>query len=101
MKRSFIGTQPSPSIYWEHSLYFSVGSRNDVNTNQFTDATSGCSTGISCSLNSADVTAYKNRYVTCSDIFFTKQLHIRCFDHRVGSLNRANEAFGLNHSECF
>jgi hypothetical protein len=72
-----------------------------VNADQFTDPTSGRSTCIGRGLNRANIASDKDRNVPCTDIFLTDQLNIRGLDHRVSSLDCADESLGFDHSECF
>jgi hypothetical protein len=101
LEGTFIGTYTRASIHRKHSLDLCVGSGDYVYADQFTDSARCCSTGISRCLNCTDITAHKYGYVPRTDVLFAEQLHVRGFDHRVGSFNCAHESLGLDHSECF
>ena len=72
-----------------------------MDADQFANSSCRSRTRISRGLDRADVAAHKDRDVASTDVLFAEQLHIRCFDHRIGGFNCAHESFGLNHSECF
>ena len=57
----------------------------------------GCGTSISRRFDGAHITTNKDRYIACSDILLTKQLHIRCLDHCIRGFNGTDESLGLNH----
>jgi hypothetical protein len=101
LQRTLIWTQTSSSVYWKHTFNFSMGPRDHVHTDQFTNSARCCRSRISRCFNCTDVAAHKNRHVPCSDVLFAKQLYVRGLDHRVRGFNCAYESFGLDHSECF
>jgi hypothetical protein len=74
---------------------------NNVNANQFAYSTSCGRTRICGGFNGTYVAAHKNGHVAGADVFLSQELHIRSFDHRVCSLNGADETFGFDHTECF
>jgi hypothetical protein len=78
-----------------------VWAGNDVNTYQFAYSSCRRCSGVGSRLNRANVSTYKDRHVAGADIFFSQELNIGSFDHRVGSFDGADETFGLDHSECF
>jgi hypothetical protein len=101
LQRTLIRTQTCPPINRQDTLNFSVGARNNVNANQFAHSARGGGPGVRCRFDRANVSANKYCHVASPDILFPQQLNIRSLDHCVGGFDRANEAFGLHHSECF
>jgi hypothetical protein len=101
LQRPLVGTQTGATIDRQYALNFSMRARNHVNTNQLANSTRRCRACIRRRFDRTNVAAHKNRYVTCSDIFFSQQLNIRSFDHGVRGFDSADETFGLDHSECF
>jgi hypothetical protein len=101
LKRLFIGTEAGAPVNRENPFNFRVRARNYVNTNQLANSPRGGGSGIRCRFNSADVSTHENRYIPGADILFSQERDVCCFDHGVGSFHCSNEAFGLNHSECF
>jgi hypothetical protein len=101
LERLFIRTETGAPVNRENPLHFRVRTRNYVNTNQLADSPRGCCSGIRCGFNRAYISTDKNRYIPGADVLFSQECDVCCFDHRVGSFHCANEAFGLNHSECF
>jgi hypothetical protein len=72
-----------------------------VHANQFTHSSRGCCACVRRGFDCANIAAHEHGHVTGTDVFFSEQLHVRRFDHRVGRFDRADEAFGLDHSQCF
>jgi hypothetical protein len=72
-----------------------------MHANQLAYSPGGGRTGVSGSLNCANVPANKYRHVAGTDVFLPQELYVRCFNHRVSRFHRANEAFGFHHAECF
>jgi hypothetical protein len=101
LQRPLVGTQTGATVDRQNAFNFSMRARNNVNTNQLANSTRRCRARVRGCFDRANVAAHKNRYVTCSDIFFSQQLNIRSFDHGVRGFNSADEPFGLDHSECF
>src|SRR6185503_14909651 len=101
LQSRFIGAQSGASIDGEYALDFCVRAWNNVDTDQFSNSSRRSRACISRRLHSADVTTHEDRHVACADVLLPEQLHIRCFNHRIGGLNCTHESFGLNHSECF
>jgi hypothetical protein len=101
LKRLFIGTEAGAPVDRENTLNFRVGTRNHVNANQLTNPPRGGCSGIRGCFNRAYVSTYKNRYISSADILFSQKCNVRCLDHGISGFHCSNEAFGLNHSECF
>jgi hypothetical protein len=101
LKRSLIRTQSGSAIDGQNTLDFSMWTRNHMNADQLAYPAGSRCPGISRSLNSANVAAHKNRYITGADILFSQECNVRRFDHSVSRFDGSNEAFGLHHSECF
>src|SRR5689334_7694534 len=55
--------------------------------------------GICCRLDRAHIAAYHDGDKSTAYIFRANQNHIGSLDHRVGGFNRADQAFGLDHSK--
>jgi hypothetical protein len=72
-----------------------------MNAYQFADSSCRRSSGVGSCFNRANVSANKDRHVTRADIFFSQELNISSFDHRVSRFDGSDETFGLDHSECF
>jgi transcriptional regulator with XRE-family HTH domain len=99
--RGFVGAESRLTTDRQDALDLGVWARNNMYADQFADA-SGCgSPGISCRFDRADIAAHKHRHISGADVFLTQQLHVGCFDHRIGRFYSADKAFGLDHSECF
>src|SRR5215213_4130291 len=86
LQRRFVGTQARASINRKYAFNFSMGPRNNMDTDQFANSTCRRCTRISRCLHGADVAAHEYRYVACADVLLAEQLHIRRFDHRIGGL---------------
>jgi hypothetical protein len=100
-KSLFVRTQANLSAARQHSFNFAMRSRNYMNADQFTHAARSSGSGVGRSLNGPDIATNEYRHVARADVFLSDQLNIRGFDHRVRRFNRADESFGLDHSECF
>ena len=59
------------------------------------------SAGIGRRLNSAHVAPHHHGDQSGTDLLIAHQADICGFDHGIGSLNRAHQAFGLHHSQSF
>jgi hypothetical protein len=101
LKGTLIGTQARSPINGQDTFNFCMGTRNNVNANQFANSAGGGRSRVRCCLDCAHISAHENSHVAGPDIFFSQELDIRSLDHCVSSFDRANEAFGLHHSECF
>ena len=70
-----------------------------MHRNKLADASRRRGTGIGCCLDRADIAAHQDRHVPRADVFRANQRDIGRFDHRVGSLDRADESAGFHHPE--
>jgi len=57
--------------------------------------------GVGRGLDRAHVAAHEDGDVARADVLLADELYVGGLDHRVRGLDRADEAFGLDHSECF
>jgi hypothetical protein len=72
-----------------------------MNADQLTHTACCSGTSVGRGLYGPDIATNEYRHVARADVFLSDQLNIRGFDHCVRRLNRADESFGLDHSECF
>jgi hypothetical protein len=72
-----------------------------MHADQLTDpASRGCA-GVRGGLNRSNITAYKYGHIAGSDVFLADKLYVCGLYHSIGRLDRANETFGFDHTECF
>jgi hypothetical protein len=101
LQRPLIRAQTSAPVHRQHTLNLSMRSGNNVNTNQLAHPSCCCGTGVGCRLYRANVSANENRDIARTNVFFSQQLNICSFHHRVSGFDGANKTFGFHHSECF
>ena len=58
-------------------------------------------TGIHRCLNCADIAADHNRHQAAADLLLANQVYVCSLNHSIGCFNRADQASGLYHTECF
>src|SRR5262249_49912814 len=85
----------------QNHLHIVVWSRNDVDRHQFTDALCRGGSGICGGFHSTDIAAYHHSHQPTANIFTADEGHVGSFDHGIGSFDRADETFGLNHSKGY
>jgi hypothetical protein len=85
----------------KESFSFVIGTRYNVNRNQLTHATGCCRTRFGRSFNRTDIASNQDSHVTIEKVFLAHEDDVCSLDHRVGSLDSANQAARFNHSEGF
>ena len=61
----------------------------------------GAGAGVHSGLDSAHVAADHHGHQAGADLLIADQSNIGGLGHSIGSLNRANQTFGLDHTERF
>ena len=84
----------------QRGLNLLMRASNDVGCDQsVADAFTGVGAGAHRSVHGTGLTAHHHGDVTTADIFTANQGHLRCFGHRVGSLDGWHHAAGLDHAQ--
>src|SRR5262249_46812355 len=76
-----------------------VGSGDDVGADQLADAGRGLGAGLDGRADAADVPAAERRDEPADDLHAPGQVHVRSLEHRVGGLDHADQALGLDQAE--
>jgi hypothetical protein len=85
----------------KESFSFVIRTRYNVHRNQLAHSTGCCRTRFGRSFDGTDITANQDSDVTIEEVFLADEDDVCSLDHRVGSLDSANQAARFNHSEGF
>jgi hypothetical protein len=99
LKCLLVGADANLSAFGKYPLDLIVRTRYHVNADEFTDAASRGSSGVSRSFYGSDITANKNGHIAGTDVFFADELHVGCLNHCVSGFDAADKSLGLDHSE--
>jgi len=72
-----------------------------VNRHELADSPRGRSAGVRRGLDRADVAAHHHRHVAGTDVFLADERHVRGLHHRIGGLDRTDEAARLDQTKRF
>src|SRR5919199_389181 len=98
---ALVGAVAGAAVAREHALDLAVRARDDVDADQLAHAPRRGRARVRGRLDRAHVAAHEDGDVAGADVLLADESDVGRLDHRVRGLDRAHEALGLDHSECF
>src|SRR6185312_4106942 len=84
-----------------HLRHVRVGSGDDVDGDDFTDAARGLCAGVNRGTDSGDVAPKGDRDQAAADLVLLDELHVRRLEGRVAGFDGCDDSLGFDQTDCF
>jgi hypothetical protein len=86
-------------LHFEHFSQFVVRPGDDLDADNFANATGSGSAGIGGCLDCGDVALDESADQSATDFVPAQEFHVGCLDHRVSRLEQGNKALAFDHAQ--